>query len=124
MTERPSGRGTPVRVRPHSASSGGHLYAQLRVYTVNRGKMDDWIQFFNQKYKPLAKLHGYTIEGPWVNEAKTEFIWIRSYESAEDAKERDERFHGSPEFKAIHDEARAFLAKTDVTTMHSAQVLR
>ena len=43
------------------------------------------------------------------------------YESAEDAKERDERFHGSPEFTAIHDEVRAFLAKTDVKTMHSAE---
>jgi hypothetical protein len=98
------------------------MYAQLRVYTANRGKMDDWIRWFNDKLLPIADQAGHTIVGPWVNEAKTDFVWIRTYDSAEDAKAKDERFYGSPEWKAIAPEAAAFIAKTDITIMNSAHV--
>lgn len=31
------------------------MYAQLRIYTVNRGKMDDWVEWFNDKLRPIAQ---------------------------------------------------------------------
>jgi len=98
------------------------MYAQLRIYTVNRGKMDDWVSWFTSKLAPIAKEAGQTILGPWVNEAKTEFVWIRVYDSAEDAKTKDERFYGSAKWKAIAPEAREFIAKAEVTLMNSAPV--
>jgi hypothetical protein len=98
------------------------MYAQLRVYTVNRGKMDDWVRWFNDKLTPVAKQAGHTILGPWVNEAKTEFVWIRAYDSADDAKAKDERFYSSAGWKALAPEAGAFIAKAEVTVMNSAQV--
>ena len=98
------------------------MYAQLRVYTVNRGKMDDWVSWFREKLMPIATRAGQTIVGPWVNDAKTEFIWIRVYDSAEDAKAKDERFYGAQDWKAIAAEARALLAKTEVTIMNSADL--
>ena len=98
------------------------MYAQLRVYTVNRGKMDEWVRWFSEKLVPVAKQAGHSILGPWVNEAKTEFVWIRAYESAEDAKAKDEAFYGSAAWKAIAPEARDFIAKADVTVMQSPAV--
>lgn len=95
------------------------MYAQLRIYTVNRGRMADWVRWFDEKLMPIAAKAGQTVVGPWVDETATEFIWVRVYESAEDAKEKDERFYSSPEWKAIASEALELLAKTSVTVMSS-----
>lgn len=101
---------------------GGALYAQLRVYTVNRGKMDDWVRWFNDKLTPIATKAGQTILGPWVNEAKTEFIWIRIYESEDDARAKDERFYNSSEWQAVKAETGALIAKADVTIMNRVRL--
>lgn len=95
------------------------MYAQLRVYTVNRGKMDGWVEWFNDKVRPLAEEAGHQILGPWVNEANTEFTWIRTYESAEDAKAKDEAFSSSSAWRAIAGEAAEFISKIEVTPMSS-----
>lgn len=95
------------------------MYAQLRIYTVNRGKMDGWVRWFNDKVMPIATQAGHHVLGPWVNEAKTEFIWIRTYQNAEDAKAKDEAFSNSAAWKAISGEAAEYVAKIEVTVMTS-----
>ena len=95
------------------------MYAQLRVYTVNRGKMDAWVEWFNNKGRPVAEQAGHQVLGPWINEASTEFIWIRTYESAEDAKAKDEAFSSSSAWRAIAGEAAEFISKIEVTPMSS-----
>lgn len=99
------------------------MYAQLRVYTMNRGKMDEWVRWFDRKLAPLAIACSHRIVGPWVNEAKTEFIWIRVYDDAKDAQVKDDRFYNSPEWKAIAAEARDFIAKAEVKIMNDAVAL-
>ena len=91
------------------------MYAQLRVYTVNRGKMDAWVEWFNSKARPVAEQAGHQIVGPWINDARTEYIWIRTYESAEDAKAKDEAFSSSPAWQAIASDAAEFVARNDVS---------
>ena len=65
----------------------------------------------------LPNRRDHTILGPWINEAKTEFVWIRTYDIAADAEAKDGRFYGSPEWKAVGREAGEFLAKIEVTIM-------
>ena len=93
------------------------MYAQLRVYTVNRGKMDTWVKWYNEKVVPIAAQAGHQILGPWINEAKTEFIWIRTYQNAEDAKVKDDAFSNSPAWKAVVGETAEYVAKIEVTVM-------
>ena len=95
------------------------MYAQLRIYTVNRGKMDAWVEWFNSKAGPVAAQVSHQVLDPWINEARTEFIWIRTYESAEAAKAKDEAFSSLPAWQAIAGEAAEFVAKIEVTPMSS-----
>ena len=81
--------------------------------------MDAWVEWFNNKARPVAEQAGHQVLGPWINEARTEFIWIRTYESAEDAKAKDEAFSNSPVWQAIVGEAAEFIAKIEVTPMSS-----
>ncbi len=55
------------------------MYGHLRIYTVNKGMMDDWLKLFNEKLIPLLDQSGIKVESTWINEEKSQFIWIRSW---------------------------------------------
>ena len=52
--------------------------AHLRTYTINQGMLDSWLKTF-PKLIPVMEEAGIKVEGSWVNDAKSQFIWIRSY---------------------------------------------
>ena len=62
------------------------MISQLRMYTVNRGMMDQWVKHFNEVLIPMQEKHGIKIDGTWVNEDNNQFIWKRSFADAEDVK--------------------------------------
>lgn len=92
---------------------------QLRTYTVNRGMMDAWVEFFNDKLVSIQQQYGISIDGMWVNEDQNQFIWIRSFSDAEDVKAKEAAFYASPEWNSVMDAARSHLARIQVDTMTS-----
>ena len=90
---------------------------QLRMYTVNRGMMDEWVSHFNQVLVPVLTKLGMKIESQWVSDDKSQFIWIRSFTDLEDLKALEERFYASPEWDSVKDKARSYLARIDVKLM-------
>jgi len=65
------------------------MVSQLRIYTINRGMMDSWLKVFEERIRPLHEQKGIPIEVTWVNAARTEFIWVRSFESEGDSHRQD-----------------------------------
>ena len=55
------------------------MTSQLRMYTINRGMMDQWVKLFTETLVPMQEKHGIKIEGMWVSEDSTQFIWIHTY---------------------------------------------
>jgi hypothetical protein len=49
----------------------------------------------------MQKKHGIKIEGMWVSEDGTQFIWIRSFANPEDVKAKEAAFYGSPEWNSV-----------------------
>ena len=93
------------------------MTSQLRIYTVNRGMMDDWVKLFTETLVPMQEKHGIKIEGMWVSEDSTQFIWIRSFADSGDVKAKEAAFYGSSEWNAVMDHARGHIARTVVQTM-------
>ena len=60
------------------------MVSQLRIYTINRGMMDSWVKLVEEKLRPWHEKYGIPIEATWVNVEKTEFIWVRSFDSLDD----------------------------------------
>ncbi len=50
------------------------MTSQLRMYTINRGMMDQWVKLFTENLVPMQEKHGIKIEGMWVSEDSTQFI--------------------------------------------------
>ena len=84
--------------------------AHLRTYTINKGMMDDWLELFPQLV-PVMEDAGIKVESTWVNEERTQFIWIRSYgDSVDNIATADAAFYGSEWWLAFAVLSRSCLA--------------
>jgi len=96
------------------------MYAHLRTYTVNKGMMEDWIGLFNSKLIPLLNEAGIKVESTWINEEKSQFIWIRSYgEDIKNIEIKEEKFYNSKWWVENVDMVRSHLAHRDILTIIS-----
>jgi len=94
--------------------------AHLRTYTINAGQMDSWLTLFHKHLVPLLKEHDIRVEGAWVNDARTQFIWVRSYgETDADLEQKEAAFYGSAWWKANVDTVRGHLAHREITVIRS-----
>ena len=91
--------------------------AQLRIYTINRGMMDSWLEVFNQHIRPLHDRLGIPVVSGYVNADRTEFIWIRRFDSVEEIPAKEAEFFASPERKALGDIPPSHIAKMEVRVM-------
>ena len=67
------------------------MISQIRIYTINKGEMDNFLRHFKEDIVALHEKIGIPIVGTWVNRAQNEFIWVRNYkDKAElDAKTKE-----------------------------------
>jgi hypothetical protein len=90
------------------------VIAEARIYTANRGKLDDFVKLCNEKLAPIHEKYGLKILGAWVNRPQNEFVWIRVFESEAERDAKTETYFASPERKAVGDQPQSLLAKTEV----------
>ena len=96
------------------------MISQLRIYTVNKGMMDGWVSLFKGTLTPILEKFDIKIEGTWVSDDQTQFIWIRSFDDEADMNSKIEARDASPEWNAATDSIRSFLARSDVQLMSPA----
>ena len=101
-----------TKVEGDGLTIGSEKVSQLRMYTVNGGMMDKWVRLFSETL-------GMKIDSMWVNGDKNQFIWIRSFDDAEDLKAKEAAFGASPDWQAIRENAGSHLARLDVITMNA-----
>jgi len=108
-----------TKVEGDGLTIGPEKVSQLRMYTVNRGMMDQWVKLFSESIVPVQESLGMKIDAMWVNEDKNQFIWIRSFADAEDATAADATWGASSDWQALRENARSHLARVDVITMNA-----
>ncbi|MEC9308706.1 MAG: hypothetical protein VX966_04300 [Chloroflexota bacterium] len=92
---------------------------QLRIYTINRGMMDSWLGVFNNHIRPLHDRLGIPVQQSWVNQEKTEFLWVRKFDTAEDIPKKEKEFLTSPERIALADVPTSHIAKMEVRVIEA-----
>jgi len=90
------------------------MVSQLRIYTINRGMMDAWLKFYLDKIVPIYRMLEIPIEATWVNADRTEFVWVRSFDSVEDLERKEKAYYASAERKALGDTPLDYIAKVEV----------
>lgn len=94
--------------------------AHLRTYTINKGMMDSWLETF-KTLVPWMEDAGITVESTWVNEEKTQFIWIRSYgNNVENIKTAEDAFYSSDNWIANVDRIRGHIAHREIVQIETS----
>ena len=77
------------------------MLVQLRVYTINRGVMDEWVEEWHEHIKPLRLKIGFEILGAWTVTETNQFLWVLSYDGPESWDSLDQAYHQSKERRAM-----------------------
>ena len=98
------------------------MVSQLRIHTINRGMMDSWLKLFEEHIRPIHKDLGIPVVASWVNADRTEFIWVRQFQNAEEIPEKEAAFATSPGRKALGDFPPSHIAKMEVRVIEPVGV--
>jgi hypothetical protein len=75
------------------------MLAQIRIYTINRGEMDQFLKHFESEVMALHKQANWPIVSTFVNRPQNEFIWVRTHSDAADLEAKTKAFQ---EARAAH----------------------
>ena len=68
------------------------MLSQIRIYTINKGEMDNFLKHFKEDVMAVHERIGVPIVGTWVNRPQNEFIWVRTYKDKADLEAKSKAF--------------------------------
>lgn len=87
--------------------------SQLRIYTINRGKMDEFVQAWLKGVYQLRLRFGYRIPSAWVVAERNEFVWVLAHDGPESWEAREATYYGSADRAAVNPDPRQFIARAE-----------
>ena len=98
------------------------MVAQIRTYTIKKGMMDSWLELFDKEIRPVHESLGIPIVATYVSPDRTDFVWVRTFETAEEIPDKEKAYFASPGRKALGDRPTSHIAKMEVKVVE--EVLR
>ena len=98
------------------------MVAQIRTYTINIGMMVSWLELFDKEIRPVHESLGIPIVATYVSPDRTDFVWVRTFETAEEIPDKEKAYFASPGRKALGDRPTSHIAKMEVKVVE--EVLR
>ena len=86
---------------------------QLRIYTINRGKLQDFAQAWFKGVYPLRLRTGFQIPAAWTVAATNQFVWLVSYDGPEAWDAKEKAYYGSPERAALNPDPAQYIARAE-----------
>ena len=71
------------------------MISQIRIYTINKGEMDNFLKHFKEDIMVLHQKVGVPIVGTWVNRPQNEFIWVRNYKDKTELEAKTKEFQAA-----------------------------
>ena len=68
------------------------MLAQIRIYTINRGEMDAFLEHFQRDVMPMHEKVGLPIVSTYVNRPQNEVIWVRTFADEADREAKQKAF--------------------------------
>ena len=68
---------------------------ELREYTIEDGRLDDFVAEWRELVRPLRVARGFSVLGPWVAREQSLFVWIMGYDG--DLEAADAAYYASSE---------------------------
>ena len=86
------------------------MHFQLREYTIEAGRLDDFVREWRELVLPLRVAQGFSVLGPWVEREANRFVWIVGYDG--DLGAANDAYYASPERAAMDPDPARLVAET------------
>jgi len=71
------------------------MISQIRIYTINKGEMDNFLKHFKEDVMAVHERIGVPIVATWVNRPQNEFIWVRTYKDKAELEAKGKEFQAA-----------------------------
>jgi hypothetical protein len=95
--------------------------AQLRIYTIKPGELDEWLSEWAAHVAPLRRRFGFEVVGPWVDEDSRTFVWLLEYGGEDGLEAANARYYDSPERRALDPDPARHLEKVETRLLRRVQ---
>src|SRR5918999_2136523 len=89
-----------ARLAAMEAPSSSRRRTQPRIYTIQDGRLDDFVGAWTAGIRPLRERLGF-VATPWVDREGGRFIWLLEYRGTGTFEEADAAYYASPERRAL-----------------------
>jgi hypothetical protein len=89
------------------------MLLQIRIYTINRGKLAVFAESWLQGVYPLRLQHGFVIPGAWAIEQTNQFVWLMGYDGPGTWEAKEKAYYNSPERKAFDPDPAQYIARAE-----------
>jgi hypothetical protein len=86
---------------------------QLRIYTINRGRLDDFVDAWLTGAYPVRVAHGFKIPSAWVIRERNQFVWLIGYDGPGDWDSAQQAYYGSAARTGLDVDPLQFIAHGD-----------
>jgi len=87
--------------------------SQLRIYTINKGKLDDFVNAWMKGVYPLRQKFGFQIPAAWTIRQRNEFVWILTYDGPEEWATREKAYYASADRAGLDPDPAQYIAQAE-----------
>lgn len=78
------------------------MATELRDYRIVDGSLDQFVEEWSSRIRPIREGLGFSIDGAWTAEGKSRFVWLLSHPGDWSAfEDADTRYRASPQRAAL-----------------------
>lgn len=104
--------GAPAR-QTGSAAPAVTNVAQLRLYTIDRGRLDDFSAAWYGGVYPLRLKMGYQIPFAAKIPSTNQFVWLLTYSGPQSWDQKEKEYYGSAARKGLSPDPAQWIARPD-----------
>ncbi len=86
---------------------------QLRLYTIDKGKLDDFANAWRAGVYPLRTKMGYRIPFAAKIPQTNQFIWLLTYDGPDSWEKKEAAYYGSDERKRLSPDPAQWIARPE-----------
>jgi hypothetical protein len=87
---------------------------QIRIYTINKGALEQFEAEWREKLVPLREKHGFKVLEGYTLPSTNQFVWLMSFEGTDaDWETADRAYFASPERIAMQPDPGRLIARME-----------
>jgi hypothetical protein len=87
---------------------------QLRIYTINKGALEQFVTEWREKLVPLREKHGFRVLEAYTLPSTNQFVWTMAFDGTDaDWESADKAYFASPERLSMQPDPGRLIARME-----------